>query len=67
MSMTVIPAKTGIQKIWCQADWMPAFAGMTEKTPRPLIYLWHTHQIKSKDNSDFDSNPVAKSRPLNKL
>jgi hypothetical protein len=36
LSVTVIPAKAGIQKIWCQADWMPAFAGMTEKTPRPL-------------------------------
>jgi hypothetical protein len=37
--VTVIPAKAGIQKIWCQTDWMPAFAGMTEKTPRPLKYL----------------------------
>jgi hypothetical protein len=35
--VTVIPAKAGIQNIWCQADWMPAFAGMTGKTPRPLI------------------------------
>jgi acetate kinase len=37
--VTVIPAKAGIQNIWCQADWMPAFAGMTGKTPRPLNYL----------------------------
>ena len=34
---TVLPAKPGIQKIRCRLNWMPAYAGMTNKTSRPSI------------------------------
>ncbi len=33
---TVIPAKAGIQQSYLWLTWMPAFAGMTRKTHRPL-------------------------------
>jgi hypothetical protein len=33
----VIPAKAGIQRNEHLKSWMPAFAGMTVETPRPLI------------------------------
>ncbi|CAB1061943.1 hypothetical protein D1BOALGB6SA_6719 [Olavius sp. associated proteobacterium Delta 1] len=39
----VIAAKAGIQKIRSWVDWMPAFAGVTNKTSRTLIYLVSIH------------------------
>jgi hypothetical protein len=35
----VIPAEAGIWKFVQRVDWMPACAGMTKKTPRPINYL----------------------------